>query len=368
MNWHYATDGKAIGPVSQDTFDNLVRSGVIVPDTLVWHEGMKEWRPYREAVTGIPADNSSGSQAPAGASCAACGKWFLRDEMIHYEGSWVCASCKPAFFQRVREGAPFAASSGPHIGETQLLQREYRIDIGDALGRAWKIFSARPGFLIGATLLSGVAFVGLWIISTLIGMFIPFAGQFLMSLFAGPIQGGALWTYLRVTRGEDAQVSDVFTGFSRHFAQLLLVSLIEALINLACMIPFGIGLALMIIPFALQHKEPGGALFVVAVIFAVVAFILAFGIIIYLSNCWTFALLLVVDKGYRFWPAMQLSRKVVARRWWMTFAFFLVASVIMTAGAFACLVGLLVTIPLYVLMKVALYEDNFRDLAPASPS
>jgi len=365
MNWHYAADGRAIGPISQDSFDGLVRTGVITPDTLVWHEGMAAWQPYRELA---PAATSAAPTAapPAGASCSVCGKWLLQDDMLRYENVWVCADCKPAFVQRLKEGAPLLSATGPNIGEAQLLQREYRIEIGDAVNRAWKLFTARPGFIIGSTLLSGVLFIGLWIVSTLIGLFIPFAGQLLMATFSGPILGGLLWTFIRLIRGEDAQTSDVFIGFSRHFAQLLLTTLIEALINFACMIPFGIAVVLMIVPFMIQNRTPGGALFVVAIIFAVVGILVAMAAIMYLSTCWTFALLLVVDKGYRFWPAMQLSRKVVVRKWWMTFAFVFVAGVIMGAGAIACLVGLLVTVPLYFAMKVALYEDNFHDLAPQS--
>ena len=62
---------------------------------------------------------------------------------------------------------------------------------------------------------------------------------------------------------------------------------------------------------------------------------------------------------------MRLSRRLVSKRWWMTFLFLLVAWIISSAGALACLVGLLVSIPLYCGMRVFFYEDNFRDLARA---
>ena len=63
-------------------------------------------------------------------------------------------------------------------------------------------------------------------------------------------------------------------------------------------------------------------------------------------------------------PAMQLSVKMVRRRWWMTFAFLLVGFLVYLLGAIMCLVGLFATAPLYLNMKSVLYNDNFRDLAP----
>jgi hypothetical protein len=55
---------------------------------------------------------------------------------------------------------------------------------------------------------------------------------------------------------------------------------------------------------------------------------------------------------------------MVSKRWWMTFLFMFVAGLISGLGALACLVGLLVTVPLYFGMKADLYDTNFRDLAP----
>jgi len=84
---------------------------------------------------------------------------------------------------------------------------------------------------------------------------------------------------------------------------------------------------------------------------------------VYLGTIWTHSLLLVADKGYNFWPAMGLSWRLVRKRWWMTFLFLVVASIISSLGFFALCVGLIVSFPLYFLMRVCFYDDNFRDLA-----
>ena len=46
MQWYYVVNGQRQGPVAQDEFDQHVRAGVIQADTLVWHEGMAEWKAY----------------------------------------------------------------------------------------------------------------------------------------------------------------------------------------------------------------------------------------------------------------------------------------------------------------------------------
>lgn len=45
--WFYHNDNQKSGPVGQSKLLGLVNRGVILPETLVWREGMKEWVPYR---------------------------------------------------------------------------------------------------------------------------------------------------------------------------------------------------------------------------------------------------------------------------------------------------------------------------------
>lgn len=40
--------------------------------------------------------------------CTECGKPYPSDDLMRYENRMVCASCKDAFIQRLREGAPLA--------------------------------------------------------------------------------------------------------------------------------------------------------------------------------------------------------------------------------------------------------------------
>ncbi len=102
VDWYYAKDDQQLGPIDQAQIDALVGQGAIGLSTLVWNQDMGDWQPYGEVATQAPSAAVAGGTA----SCAECGRSFPTDEMVSYSGSYVCAECKPIFFQRVREGVP----------------------------------------------------------------------------------------------------------------------------------------------------------------------------------------------------------------------------------------------------------------------
>ncbi len=124
MNWYYAIDREKKGPLTDTDFDALVQSGTITDDTLVWNETMTDWTSFgkigskvgeakepaapQPAQTGAPESAAAEPAAAASAvnqkSCSQCGKSFPEDELAKFQGDLVCASCKPAFLQKIREG------------------------------------------------------------------------------------------------------------------------------------------------------------------------------------------------------------------------------------------------------------------------
>ena len=99
MNLYYAENSNRKGPFDEAAFAELVKNGQVAPDTLVWRDDLTDWKPYREVAPATALATQEGD-----AACAECGRTFPKSEMIQYEGSWICPNCKPAFFQRVREG------------------------------------------------------------------------------------------------------------------------------------------------------------------------------------------------------------------------------------------------------------------------
>jgi len=93
--WYYASEDRQMGPVAEADLDHLASSGVILPYTLVWHEGMAEWQTYSSIRTGI---------AGVVGTCSQCQEVELHSEMVRFGEHWVCSNCKDRYTQRLREG------------------------------------------------------------------------------------------------------------------------------------------------------------------------------------------------------------------------------------------------------------------------
>ena len=149
--WYYEAGGRQLGPLDDEMIKELIRGRDIRATNLIWREGMANWLPCSEvpelagllpptrvappapelaaaatmpaappplaapasatpqynAWTPLAEQNAPAAPAAAGGPshfCAVCGQSFGESDMIHYMGSWICAGCKPAFFQRMREG------------------------------------------------------------------------------------------------------------------------------------------------------------------------------------------------------------------------------------------------------------------------
>jgi hypothetical protein len=90
----YSLNGQQQGPVSEDQLRQMVVTGALSPDTLVWREGMADWQPLASVVTGISST----------VRCSVCGQMFPPDQTLTIGGKVVCANCKPTFVQGMREG------------------------------------------------------------------------------------------------------------------------------------------------------------------------------------------------------------------------------------------------------------------------
>lgn len=104
--WYYAKGSQRMGPVSQDDFNTLVGNGTIGRETLVWRSGMQEWKRYGEVARGSMESPTATAVAGGEHACVECNRIFPEEEMLKYGDMYVCSTCKPVFFQRVKEGAP----------------------------------------------------------------------------------------------------------------------------------------------------------------------------------------------------------------------------------------------------------------------
>jgi uncharacterized RDD family membrane protein YckC len=106
MSWYYADAGRQVGPVEDAALDELVRSGAVRDDTLVWKEGMPNWQPH-SAVRGPKPVAPPMPAVPIAANssfCSECGRPFPSNQLVAIGNASVCAQCKPVYLQRVQEG------------------------------------------------------------------------------------------------------------------------------------------------------------------------------------------------------------------------------------------------------------------------
>src|SRR6266498_3680649 len=107
MHWYYASEGSQLGPYQKEEIDQLVLAGKITSETLVWHEGMQDWRPYGPVKAQDIPPAPSQAEPPASVSeetCSECGRSLAGEDFLRYRQFRICASCKPVFFQKLKQG------------------------------------------------------------------------------------------------------------------------------------------------------------------------------------------------------------------------------------------------------------------------
>jgi hypothetical protein len=204
----------------------------------------------------------------------------------------------------------------PEVIAAEYLRRGGVVDIGSSISRGWALVRDNLGVLAGATVLGWLVTIGL--------AFVPVLGWVVGIV----LLGGLDYLFIRRIRGETVQVGDMFAGFNLAFLHLTMAGLVKWLLT-------SLGFVLCVLPG------------------------------IYLSVGYVFALPLVIDKKMEFWPAMEVSRRVVHRHWWSTFALVIVLALIALAGFLICLVGAIVTVPVATASLMYSYEDLFGPEAQA---
>jgi len=323
-------DGKEYGPVSAAEVHEWVQGGRANGETRLKPEGTENWLSLREvpelAAALAPSTASPTPEAP-------------------FHGA-------PAFPADVRPG------QDPPL-PADVFTRDHGVWSAGCFERGWDVFSKHMGGSIGVLVLFMVIIfaVILFSIIPLIGILFSLASMILQPV----LLGGLMYFFIKAQRAQNPEVGDLFSGFTRNFAGLFLVNLIQGLIIVATMIPglvmMGIAIGAPLVEAIRTKSEPdiGGAsvLLVIAGVFVMILPAM------YLGVCWAFALPLAVDRRIGFWQAMQTSRKVVNKHWFQLFFFFIVVGIVAELGILACGVGILFTAPLAFCINMAAYEHLF---------
>jgi hypothetical protein len=214
---------------------------------------------------------------------------------------------------------PMAGPVNPEALAAEILARDYQVKIGDCLQRSWELIKNDFWPIIGTSIVSGLIASG--------GC-IPYIGPLIGLIIGGPMMGGLYAFFLSKIRRRPVQFGDIFIGFNTAFVPLMLAQIVSGLLT-------SLGLILCLVPG------------------------------IYLAVAWMFTLALVIDKKIDFWPAMELSRKVVTKHWWALFGMGIALGLVAIVGLLACCVGVIVTGTIAQVALIYAYEDIFG--APTEP-
>jgi uncharacterized RDD family membrane protein YckC len=171
---------------------------------------MDNWVPYAQASVSAPAMAAApiGGDASPAALCNECNRMLPTDEMIRYEGRFVCPTCKPLFFQKVKEGA---------LVSGQRVYAGFWIRFGAKFidGIILQLTAGVVGFAIGAAVANDTAEP----IATVVGLLLGVAYNvfFIGKYGATP---GKMALKLRVIRADGTQPSYGLAA-GRYLAEIL---------------------------------------------------------------------------------------------------------------------------------------------------
>lgn len=206
--------------------------------------------------------------------------------------------------------------------------------------------------LVGVTLLSLV-------IQMIVG-FIPLVGLTNTFFFAGVFTGGLHYYYLGKMRGQPRGVEDIFAGFRLALGRLGLTNLLLITLIIAVMLPFFASALGVMVPYVLAHPgstpPPPPPLAMGAILLMLVGLIP----LTYLSIAWSFAYTLVIDQGLGPWTALEVSRRVITRRWFAVFILMICSGLLVLLGLLGFVIGIFFTLPLGFGSLLYAYEDLCR--------
>lgn len=233
------------------------------------------------------------------------------------------------------------APSGDQAPSIELaLSRGYDFSIGALISEAWQLTKGTKGILIGGFLVFYVVmFIASFVIGAVLGIFTMFSenlaliiiGQVVTTILASavayPFMAGLSMVGIRRAAGQPFSFNEIFSHFGRTVPLLITTIVMMLLIY--------IGIFLLVLPG------------------------------IYLAVAYMLAIPLVVERGLSPWQALEASRKAISQHWFKAFGLFLLLGVIVIISAIPLGIGLIWTVPLFVVTMGVLYRTIFGVLPVA---
>jgi len=305
-------------------------------------------RPADDSAEPRTADDAGTAPAPPESqACSVCGKRFAADDLIRYKDSLICADCKPAFVQRLKEGAAVSGSalSGKYGSIDKALSGRYDFTIGGVLSEAWTLVNGSKLTIVGGMVCMYIAvFVVTLLLGMLLGAVVP--------MVADPGN----------PEGSRTMVMAVSMG----------IQLLIQLVTMAITYPFMAGLFMIGIRRSVNLPTSFSMIFdyfnrvisllvlnILYFIFVIIGFLLLVLPGIYLAVAYLLAMPIMIEKNMSPWQALETSRKTISKKWFKFFGLFLLLWLIVMVSAIPLGIGLIWTVPLSFMAVGVLYRDIF---------
>lgn len=237
---------------------------------------------------------------------------------------------------------------------SSILENGYETNSVEYIKKGFEIFKQNAGAFIG--------FLVLAFIARMVAGVIPIVGS-IIGIFLIPLSVGGIIVAKKIDKNENYEFGNFFDGYQK-LGPLIGNAFIQGLIAVAIMLVF-------FIPFfflygfsffsSLAYESVSDGRFAVFMIVMFVMVILFFFIFV----SWTLSNQIIIfnDKGP--WEAMEISRKVVSKKYFNWLGFLFLMGLLNVAGALCFLVGLLITLPTTMCALYVAYEDvvgvNLKD-------
>lgn len=232
----------------------------------------------------------------------------------------------------------------------QILEEGFQFDLGNAISKGWDLMVKEIWLVIGAGIV--FTFISFFSILTIVGVFV-----IIPSLIAGFI-----CVAHRGNIKKKVSFSNFFDGF-QSFLPLIVLMILQFLVAVLASVPslvyqsgFYSGL------FDLYSSGDLHSISNLEQPNVLVNYALSIpGYVV--TVLYSFSMCFVVIGKMGAWEAMEASRKVVMKKFWLFLGFFIVLYILMMAGMMALILGGLITFPLFFFATYAAYTQITENVA-----
>ena len=234
----------------------------------------------------------------------------------------------------------------------KLIEYGYPFNFGKYIEQGIDILRTQIWLFAGFTIL--------WFGIFFILLVIPGVNILAMMFLTIPITAGYYIVADKIRKNEQVVLADFFKGFD-HFLHLASFNLVLVLFCLGFTLPFFYEVFLKVAAdpdsFLLAGKLPEVETWKT----------LLFIPLMYLYFSWKWAPLFIIFHKMKFWEAMEMSRRLINKNWFIVFSFLFLVSIIGTVGYIILFVGLFFSYPAMHCMEFAAFSDITKGIDEQSP-